>query len=249
MAAALDDERARHRSARPSLWPLSTFWHTSWSPCTTASGARSRGTRDDLLPGRHVEVVALLARPRGSARRLERPADRVLQLLGRVRLDELGIEEELDPPAVRRRDTCRLNSCQPCGSSRCASHVSTAPPSGPAARRGAVSRARERRTRRRARGARRSGRAPTTRRRRGVTTTACWVPVASSTATMSATFAARVWSSIAVGRPDRPLPRPSKVTTRLCRARCGSSVFQIWACVIGDGGTSRTVGDPDPCTS
>ena len=39
-------------------------------------------------------------------------------------------------------------------------------------------------------------------------------PVASRTATMSATLAARVWSPTAVGRPDRPLPRPSNVTTR-----------------------------------
>ena len=51
-----------------------------------------------------------------------------------------------------------------------------------------------------------------------------------------------VWSSTAAGRPDRPLPRPSNVTTRYRRARSGSSAFQIRECVIGDGATRSSVG-------
>ena len=80
--------------------PRSTCWHTSWSPWITSVGTarfrhcssnRSQSGRSSSWPPRWREDLA---------GRLHRPADGVLQLLGRVRLDELLAEEELDPTAV-----------------------------------------------------------------------------------------------------------------------------------------------------
>ena len=47
-----------------------------------------------------------------------------------------------------------------------------------------------------------------------VTRTASSVPVASITARMSSAYWRSVYASAPSGRPDRPLPRPSKVMTR-----------------------------------
>ena len=49
-----------------------------------------------------------------------------------------------------------------------------------------------------------------------------------------------------VGRSDRPLPRPSKVTTRQWRARYGICAFQWREWMIDQVGSSRTVGSPSP---
>jgi len=51
------------------------------------------------------------------------------------------------------------------------------------------------------------------------------------------------------GRSDRPFPRPSKVTTRWCRARNGTWSFQHREWEIDQGGSSSTVLDPVPVTS
>ena len=51
------------------------------------------------------------------------------------------------------------------------------------------------------------------------TSTARSVPVASMTARASAVNSAERYASGSVGRSERPLPRPSKVSTRQCRAR------------------------------
>ena len=50
-------------------------------------------------------------------------------------------------------------------------------------------------------------------------TTARSVPVASSTATASATNSVPAYAAGPGGRSERPLPRPSNVTTRKWRAR------------------------------
>ena len=55
--------------------------------------------------------------------------------------------------------------------------------------------------------------------RDSATRTARSVPVASITARASAANSARRYASGSVGRSERPLPRPSKVSTRQCRAR------------------------------
>ena len=51
------------------------------------------------------------------------------------------------------------------------------------------------------------------------TRTARSTPAASMTATVSAAYSSFVYAAAPAGRPDLPLPRPSNVTTRKCRAR------------------------------
>jgi hypothetical protein len=51
------------------------------------------------------------------------------------------------------------------------------------------------------------------------TMTARGVWVASITARASAAYSGSAYASGSVGRSERPLPRPSKVITRQCRAR------------------------------
>jgi hypothetical protein len=46
------------------------------------------------------------------------------------------------------------------------------------------------------------------------------------------------------GRSDRPVPRPSVVTTVNRRARAGTIPFHDRACVIGDAGMSSSAGPP-----
>ena len=48
------------------------------------------------------------------------------------------------------------------------------------------------------------------------------------------------------GRSERPLPRPSKVTTRQWRARYGICIFQCREWMIDHVGRSSTVGSPAP---
>jgi hypothetical protein len=43
-----------------------------------------------------------------------------------------------------------------------------------------------------------------------------------------------------------PLPRPSNVTTRKCRARYGICIFQWRECTIDHVGRSITLGSPSP---
>jgi hypothetical protein len=81
------------------------------------------------------------------------------------------------------------------------------------------------------------------------TTTARSVPVASSTANAYATWAAWSYASGASGRSERPLPGPSNVTTRWCRARYGTCIFQNRLWMIVHVGSSRIVGMPLPWIS
>ena len=58
-------------------------------------------------------------------------------------------------------------------------------------------------------------------------------------------------SSLAVrvglgGRSERPLPRPSNVSTRQCRARYGICIFQWREWMIDHVGRRKTVGSPEP---
>ena len=48
------------------------------------------------------------------------------------------------------------------------------------------------------------------------------------------------------GRSERPLPRPSNVTTRQCRARYGICIFQCREWMIDHVGSRNTVGSPAP---
>jgi hypothetical protein len=58
------------------------------------------------------------------------------------------------------------------------------------------------------------------------TNTARSVAVASITASASAANSSSRYASARGGRPERPFPRPSKVSTRQCRARYGICIFQ-----------------------
>ena len=92
----------------------------------------------------------------------------------------------------------------------------------------------------------RSGWSAATCRAQGVphdseTRTARSVPVASSTATVSAAYCSLVYAAGPVGRSDSPLPRPSKVTTRKCRARKPTCAFQNRESMIVQVGISTTV--------
>ena len=71
-------------------------------------------------------------------------------------------------------------------------------------------------------------------------------PVASMTAIASAANSRSVYAAGSVGRSERPLPRPSKVTTRQWRARYGICIFQWRECTIDQVGSSSTVGSPLP---
>ena len=51
------------------------------------------------------------------------------------------------------------------------------------------------------------------------------------------------------GRSERPLPRPSYVTTRKCRARYPTWAFQTRECTMLHAGISSTVVSPPPYTS
>ena len=64
------------------------------------------------------------------------------------------------------------------------------------------------------------------RRARARRATARSVPVASRTASASAANSRSAYASGSCGRSERPLPRPSNVSTRQCRARYGICIFQ-----------------------
>jgi hypothetical protein len=81
------------------------------------------------------------------------------------------------------------------------------------------------------------------------TSTARSVPVASMTVSASAVNSAGRYASAPAGRSERPLPRPSKVTTRCRRARSGTWSFQCLEWMIDQVGSSMTVGSPLPNTS
>ena len=76
--------------------------------------------------------------------------------------------------------------------------------------------------------------------------TARSVPVASITAIASAANSGSAYASGSVGQSERPFPRPSKVTTRQCRARYGICIFQCRECMTDQVGSSKTVGSPEP---
>jgi hypothetical protein len=78
------------------------------------------------------------------------------------------------------------------------------------------------------------------------TTVARSVPVASITATASSMKSLLRYEAGPWGRSDRPLPRPSNVTTRKCRAKYGICNFHTRECTIDHGGSSRTVSSPSP---
>ena len=81
------------------------------------------------------------------------------------------------------------------------------------------------------------------------TRTAAPVPVASITASVSAANSASRYAATPLGRSERPLPRPSNVTTRAWRARYGTCAFQWREWMIDQVGSSSTVGSPLPNTS
>jgi len=76
------------------------------------------------------------------------------------------------------------------------------------------------------------------------TMTARSVAVASITARASAANSASPYP--VSGRSERPLPRPSKVITRQCRARYGICIFQCREWTIDHVGSRKTVGSPEP---
>ena len=93
---------------------MSTCWHTSRSPWMTSIGtSRSRHCCSNRSRPGSVELLAPPRWRRGSPGRLQRPRHGVLVLLGRVRLDELGAEEELDPAAVVGRDHVAVEQLPP----------------------------------------------------------------------------------------------------------------------------------------
>lgn len=55
-------------------------------------------------------------------------------------------------------------------------------------------------------------------------------------------FSPLVCFSRPTGRPDLPLPLPSRVTTRKWRERNGIWPLKIRECVIGEGGMNTIVG-------
>ena len=71
-------------------------------------------------------------------------------------------------------------------------------------------------------------------------------PVASITASASAVYSASAYADAPTGRSERPLPRPSKVTTRQWRARYGICAFQIRECTIDHAGSRSTAGPSLP---
>ena len=177
---------------------------------------------------------------------LEAPADAVLALLGGVRLGEALREEELEevlvvlepvvavplPPAdvlVARLAELRSppsGAGQPAGSGR-AGAMNTM-------------------LRRRAPGGSPRGAATVPRPARATRATARSVPVASITASASAANSSSRYASGSGGRSERPLPRPSNVSTRQCRARYGICIFQCREWTIDQVGRSSTVGSPEP---
>ena len=78
------------------------------------------------------------------------------------------------------------------------------------------------------------------------TMTARSVAVASRTASASSANSRIEYASAPCGRSERPLPRPSKVTTRQCRARYGICIFQWRESRSAHVGMSKTVGSPVP---
>jgi hypothetical protein len=66
------------------------------------------------------------------------------------------------------------------------------------------------------------------------------------TASASAANSASTYVAIPRGRSERPLPRPSKVTTRKCRARNAICAFQWREWMIDHVGSSRMVGSLEP---
>ncbi len=81
------------------------------------------------------------------------------------------------------------------------------------------------------------------------TTTARSVSVASSTARAASACHAVRYGAGSVGASDRPLPGPSKVTTRWRRPRWATCIFQKRLCTMVHVGSSRIVGAPVPVTS
>ena len=78
------------------------------------------------------------------------------------------------------------------------------------------------------------------------TRTARSVRVASITASVSAANSRSRNDSTPRGRSERPLPRPSNVTTRKCRARKAIWAFQKREWMIDHVGMRTTVGSPSP---
>ena len=75
------------------------------------------------------------------------------------------------------------------------------------------------------------------------------VCVASITAIASAANSLSAYASGSIGRSERPLPRPSNVITRQCRARYGTCIFHCRECMSDQVGSNRIVGSPAPNTS
>ena len=201
---------------------------------TTTKGAR--------LLGREPRPV--LRREHRLAVGLETPRDRVLDLLRRMRFREHLRHEELDPVAIvaqpvepvvlgptLRRVVLRVEVVD--GSLR-----SGSPPprkfgpmkTAPSMRSGCSA-------------ASRRPRCPPSEK---PTMTALAVCVSSMTARASAANSRRRRPKGCCGRSERPLPRPSNVTTRQWRARYGICIFQCRECNTDHVGKRSTVGSPEP---
>ena len=206
------------------------------------AAGRARTSRAKSSPRGHADPARGVGQRLG--RRLERPADAVLDLLGRVRLVEALGEEELEEVGVVPLPVVAVVLRPPLvGVERLVErvHVALGMARGEPRPRG-----RCRRSRRPARGGRRRGSSPTARRTTGRPASRARSSVASMTASASAANSSVLFASAPAGRSERPLPRPSNVTTRQWRARYGICIFHDRECTTDQVGSSSTVGSPSP---
>ena len=241
VAGALERDELRRRSARPAPRRRAC----GRIAVVGRRGSTSTGQRDRAQQ-RRANVLARRAcrAPRVvSAQRLgvglEPPADAVLDLLGRVRLGEHLAEEELEEAAVVA--AASSGGCTSPSPRRCRARSSkrvtrrarvagrerhrraddddAAAPARGARRRAASAQRRAARERRRATAALGAGRVEHRER-------------------VGGELARRRRPRRRAGRSERPLPRPSKVTTRKWRARYGICAFQSREWTIDHVGSS-----------
>ena len=227
VVGAVDDDERRAGQLGEPVGDRASGWQWSSVPWTRSIGQRTARQ----VASTAARSIVKAASPVGDHRvdrPVERPADGVLDLLGRVRLGRDLLEEE--PGEVRRSRVASSGGCTLAQPSSAGQLVLERPlrPGTDAVATAAAHRSRTRRS---------PGRAPDARRRTGSprhtpsphspTRTARAVPVASMTASRSPTSRRRRTQPASVGRSERPLPRPSKATTRWRPAEVGDLALPL----------------------
>ena len=215
MAAPFDDDELPVGDLGEGLAPFDVLAYVQLAMDHQRGDSEIAADTFDRLPIRKVDLESIVSGGEDRPGRLQCPRNGVFVLLCGMGLDELFTEEEFDPSAMLGGDGVTIVHLPATRGSR------LSPPNEGRSRPNAAATCPDResldrwpRTRSPDRDSPRWPRPPTGWRGSGPPARPDLFRSTSRTATMSATLAALECDSGSAGRPDRPLPRPSKVMTR-----------------------------------